>query len=254
MLDKTISIITVCFNSEKYIRTAIESVLHQTYSNIEYIIVDGNSIDKTLNIIHEYEEKFEGRMKWISESDNGLYDAMNKGIQMSTGDIIGILNSDDLFCDSCAIEKVMDIFNKNNTLDAVYADLYYVAQNDTSQVVRKWKTGKQKLFRTGWHPGHPTLYLKKKVYDDYGLYNLDFKLVADFELMLRVFDKYQINACYLPEYLVKMRLGGITNKSLKNIYRQNVECVKAFSINNIKVNKIVYPICRLFPKLFQFRK
>ena len=249
----TVSIITVCFNSENYIQTSLKSVLEQTYPSIECIIIDGNSTDSTLKIIQQHEMLFNGRMKWISEPDKGLYDAMNKGVLMATGDIIGILNSDDLYCDPFSVEKVMNIFYKGNSLDAVYADLYYVSQNDTSNIVRKWVTGKQKPFRSGWHPGHTALFLKKKVYDDYGLYNLDFKLVADFELMLRVFDKYRIKACYLKEYLVKMRLGGVTNKSLKNIYKQNIECLKAFRQNKLNVNRFLYPYYRLLPKLTQFK-
>ena len=248
-----ISIITICFNSEKYIHTAFESVLKQTYPDIEYIVIDGKSADNTVEIIQQHETLFNGRMKWISEPDKGLYDAMNKGILMATGDIIGILNSDDLYCDPFVIEKVMNIFNKENSLDAVYANLYYVSQNNPSHIVRKWITGRQKPFKSGWHPGHTALFLKKKVYDDYGLYNLDFKLVADFELMLRVFDKHKIKTCYLQEYLIKMRLGGITNKSLKNIYKQNIECIKAFKCNNLNVNKLLYPFFRLLPKLLQFK-
>ncbi len=251
-LSYKISIITVCLNSERCIHTAIESVLNQTYSNIEYIIIDGNSYDNTLNIIKQYESLFDGRMKYLSEPDSGLYDAMNKGIHMATGDIIGILNSDDLYCDPYVIEKVMNLFDEHSSLDAVYADLYYVSQNDTSHIVRKWETGVQKPFKSGWHPGHTTLFLKKKVYNNYGLYNLDFKLVADFELMLRFFDKYKIKASYLPEYLVRMRLGGLTNKKYINIYKQNIECIKAFTHNNLPVNKLLYPFYRIFPKLLQF--
>ena len=252
-MKKVLSLITVCCNSEKYIHTALESVLGQTYPNIEHIIIDGKSTDNTVKIVQQYETLFCGRMKWISESDEGLYDAMNKGISMASGDIIGILNSDDLFCDTFAIEKVMNIFNKDNSLDAVYANLYYVSQNNTSRIVRKWITGKQKPFKSGWHPGHTALFLKKKVYDDYGLYNPDFKRVADFELMLRVFDKYKIKACYLQEYLVKMRLGGVTNKKFQNIWKQNIECLKAFQYNNLAVNKFLYPLYRLLPKLTQFK-
>ena len=248
----TISIITICFNSEKYIHTALQSVLEQSFPCIEYIIIDGNSTDNTVKIIQEYEMRFNGRMKWLSQPDNGLYDAMNKGISMATGDVIGILNSDDLFCDPFTIEKVMNIFSIDNSLDAVYADLYYISQNNTSHIVRRWITGKQRPFKWGWHPGHTALFLKKKVYDNYGLYNINFKLVADFELMLRIFDRHRIKAFYLQEYLIKMRLGGITNKSLRNIYEQNIECLKAFQHNNLTVNKFLYPFYRLLPKLLQF--
>jgi glycosyltransferase involved in cell wall biosynthesis len=249
-----ISIITVCFNSEKYITSAMESVLNQTYTDIEYIIIDGGSKDNTLNIIKQFEPKFNGRMKWISEIDNGLYDAMNKGIQMSTGDVIGLINSDDLFCDNLAIEKIMTIFNNDEQLDSIYADLYYVAQNDTDKIVRRWVTGKQRPFKNGWHPAHPTFYIKKGVYEKFGFFNLDFKLAADFEIMLRFLDKHNISTLYLPEPLVKMRLGGETNKSFKNIYRQNVECINAFSLNKIFVNKFLYPFYRTIPKLLQFKK
>jgi glycosyltransferase involved in cell wall biosynthesis len=249
-----ISIITVCYNSEKYIKTAIESVLLQKYNDIEYIIIDGGSKDTTLNIIKEFEPQFNGRLKWTSEPDQGLYDAMNKGIVLATGDVIGLINSDDLFCDELAIEKVMNIFNSKLDLDSVYADLFYVEQNNTDATVRRWVTGEQKKFKYGWHPAHPTFYIKKEVYNKYGLFNLNFKLAADFEIMLRLLEKYKISTYYLQESFVKMRLGGATNQSLKNIYNQNVECVKAFKLNNVKVNALLYPFFRIVPKFFQYRK
>jgi len=249
-----ISIITVIYNSELTIRDTFDSVLAQTYSDIEYIVVDGFSNDNTVDIIKEYEPKFKGRMHWISEPDKGLYDAMNKGISMATGDVIGIINSDDLFCDKFAIEKIMKVFEENALLDSVYADLYYVSQNNTSKIIRRWTTGKQKPFKNGWHPAHPTLYIKKEVYNNYGSFNLDFKLAADFEIMLRFIEKDKITTYYLREAFVKMRLGGETNKSLKNIYLQNVECIKAFRSNGLKVNILLYPLFRILPKLLQFKK
>ena len=249
-----ISIITVCYNSEKHIISAIESVLSQTYHEIEYIIVDGGSKDNTVNIIKEFEPKFNGRMKWISEKDKGLYDAMNKGVSMATGAVIGLINSDDLFCDDFAIEKVMAIFKRAHKLDSVYADLFYVSQTDTNKIVRRWVTGMQKPFKNGWHPAHPTFYIKNEVYKKYGDFNLDIKLAADFEIMLRFLEKHQISTYYLAEPIVKMRLGGETNKSLKNIYNQNIECIKAFSLNQIYVNKLLYPFYRAIPKLLQFKK
>jgi glycosyltransferase involved in cell wall biosynthesis len=247
-----ISIITVSYNSSATIESTIQSVKNQTYSNIEYIIVDGGSKDSTLNIIKKFEKDFQGKLIWVSEPDNGLYDAMNKGINLASGDVIGLINSDDLFCDKCAIEKIMNVFAEMPNLDSVYADLYYVSKNDTNKIVRKWMTGKQRLFKTGWHPAHPTLYLKKEVYKKFGSFNLDFKLAADFEFMLRIFDKYKISSFYLQEVIVKMRLGGETNKSINNIFKQNIECIKAFVFNEIKVNKILYPIYRVIPKLLQF--
>lgn len=248
------SLITVAYNSSKTITDTIESVLNQTYSDIEYVIIDGNSTDDTLSIIKSYEPMFNNRLRWVSEKDAGLYDAMNKGLKVATGDIVGILNSDDLFCDSKAVEKIVQVFENTKNLDGVYADLYYVEQNNINKIVRKWVTGNKKKFNSGWHPAHPTLYLKKEVYDNFGYFDLDFRLAADFEIMLRFIDKYQINLCYFPESLVKMRLGGETNKSLKNIYNQNIECLCAFKKNNIRTNRLTYPFKRLIPKLLQYGK
>ncbi|MFP7655859.1 glycosyltransferase family 2 protein [Chryseobacterium proteolyticum] len=152
-----ISIITVCWNSEKYLKTAIESILHQTYKNIEYIIVDGGSSDSTLDIIKSYEASFNGNMRWISENDNGIYDAMNKGVKMATGDVIGLLNSDDLYISENSLEHIMECFHKND-VDTVFADLYYVKENDINTIIRKWKTGKRKPFAEGWHPAHPCFF------------------------------------------------------------------------------------------------
>jgi glycosyltransferase involved in cell wall biosynthesis len=249
-----ISIITVSFNSSQTITDTINSVLAQTYSEIEYIVVDGSSSDNTIEIVMKFEPLFAGRMKWISEPDKGLYHAMNKGIRMATGDVIGIINSDDLFCDNRAVEKVIRVFEQNKTLDSVYADLYYVAQNDTDKIVRRWRTGEQRKFKFGWHPAHPTFYVKREVYEKFGLFNLDFKLAADFEIMLRFLEKYKISCLYLKEPLVKMRLGGETNKSYKNILNQNVECVRAFIKNDLRVNRVMYPFFRVIPKLFQYTR
>lgn len=246
-----ITIVTVCYNSEVTIEETIQSVALQTYPNIEYIIVDGGSKDTTLSIIKKYDLVIS---KWVSEPDKGLYDAMNKAISMATGDVIGLINSDDLFCDHNALQKVIDVFKKNKNLDSVYADLFYVSQHDTNKIVRRWVTGKQRSFKYGWHPAHPTFYIKKSVYDQYGLFDLSFKLAADFEIMLRFLDKHKINTTYLPAPLVKMRLGGETNKSFKNIYYQNIECIRAFNKNNIKVAKFFYPFFRIIPKFFQFKK
>jgi len=225
-------------------------VLNQRYENIEYIVVDGNSSDATVDIIKSYVPLFNGRMRWISESDSGLYDAMNKGLKMSSGDIIGTLNSDDMFAESGAIEKILSVFH-NNDVDCVYADLCYVSHNNTDKIIRRWSSGSRKPFFKGWHPAHPTFYVKKGIYREFGLFNLAYKFAADFELMLRFLDRHQISACYLPEMLVKMRLGGTTNKSLVNIIKGNIECYRAFKDNGISIS-ILYPLYRLLPKLTQF--
>ena len=246
-----ISLITVTFNSGGTLRDTIQSVLSQTYYDIEYIIVDGHSQDNTVDIIKEYEPLFDGRLKWISEKDQGLYDAMNKGFQMATGDMVGIINSDDLLAEATAIEKVIDCFEGHKDIDCVYADLYYVSQYDTSKIVRHWITGKQRSFSKGWHPAHPTFYVKREIYSKYGLFDLDFKFAADFELMLRLVEKEHIRLFYLPEPLVRMRLGGTTSKNLTNIRKGNIECLNAFRKNGISVS-VLYPFYRLLPKLKQY--
>ena len=246
-----ISLITVTFNSGGTLRDTIQSVLSQTYPEIEYIIVDGLSEDSTIDIIKEYVPLFQGRLKWISEKDNGLYDAMNKGFKMATGEIVGIINSDDLLTESGVIGKVIDCFEGHKDIDCVYADLYYVSQYDTSKLVRHWITGKQRSFSKGWHPAHPTFYVKREIYSKYGLFDLDFKFAADFELMLRLVEKEHIRLFYLPEPLVRMRLGGTTSKNLTNIRKGNIECLNAFRKNGIPVS-VLYPFYRLLPKLKQY--
>ena len=229
-----ISIITVCYNSAATLKDTILSVASQSYKNIEYVIIDGGSKDATLEIIDQYKDTI---TTYISEPDKGLYDAMNKGINLASGEVVGFLNSDDLFCDDYALEKVMSVFIEKNFLDSVFSDVFYVSQNDISNIVRHWVTGAKRPFKFGWHPAHPTLYIKKKVYDNFGGFNLDFKLAADFEIMLRFMEKYKISSFYLKIPLVKMRLGGKTNKSLKNIVNQNFECIRAFKKNELHVNK-----------------
>lgn len=246
-----ISLVTVTFNSIATLADTFKSVLSQSYSDIEYIIIDGLSKDNTINLIKQYEPLFGGRLKWISERDSGLYDAMNKGFRMATGDVIGIINSDDLLAESEAIRKVMNCFSKHQNVDCVYADLYYVAQNDTSKIIRHWISGKQRKFSRGWHPAHPTFYVKREVYQKYGIFDIDFKFAADFELMLRLVEKEQIKMHYLPEPLVRMRLGGTTSKNFSNICKGNIECWNAFKKNGIPVT-IFYPFYRLLPKLRQF--
>ena len=244
-----ISIITVSYNSEATIETTFQSVANQSYQNIEYIVVDGGSTDGTLDLVKKYNKHIS---KWVSEPDKGLYDAMNKGIAMATGDVIGLINSDDLFCDNNALEKVANVFRKQPNLDSVYADLYYVSQQNTDKIVRHWVTGSQKKFKNGWHPAHPTFYIKKEVYNKYGEFDLTYKLAADFEIMLRFLEKFNISTTYLKEPLVKMRLGGETNKSLNNILKQNAECIRAFKKNDVSVSSFLYPILRILPKLVQF--
>jgi glycosyltransferase len=245
-----VSIITVVYNNKKTIKDAIESVLNQTYKNIEYIVIDGASNDGTVEIVQSYSNKID---KFISEPDNGLYDAMNKGLKLATGNIIGILNSDDFYASNNIIEKVVNVFNENN-IDSVYGDLVYVDSNNTDKIVRYWKSipFKKGLFRKGWHPAHPTFFVKKDVYDKYGIFNLDFKIAADYEIMLRFLEKYKISTYYIPEILVKMRIGGESNKNIKNIVRANIECYKAWKINELKP-PLLLGIKKPFSKLSQVK-
>ncbi|MBX2959224.1 MAG: glycosyltransferase [Flavobacteriales bacterium] len=246
-----ISIITVCFNSEKHIKTAIESVINQTYKNIEYIVIDGASKDNTVNIVKSYGDKI---TKFISEPDKGIYDAMNKGFKLATGDYLAVINSDDFYMCNDAIESVVNELNKKQT-DSLFADLIYVDENNTDKQVRYWKSNEfiKGSFKKGWHPAHPTFFVKNGIYKKYGYFDLSFKLAADFELMLRFLEKHQISSCYLPKPIIKMRLGGATNKNIKNIYNQNIECYRAFKVNHLSVS-IFYPLYRLLPKLVQFFK
>ena len=246
-----LSIVTATFNSAKTVRDTFESVLSQSFQDYEYLIVDGGSKDSTLDILREYEPRFQGRMSWKSEPDKGIYDAMNKGFKQAGGDIMMLINSDDFFARTDALEMVVKTFDEHPEADCVYADLYYVSADNTDNVVRVWKTGEQRPFRTGWLPAHPTFYVKRDVYEKYGYFNLDYPLAADFELMLRFVEKHHIKVHYLPEYLVKMRLGGATSKNLHNIIQQDRECIRAFKENGLHSSPF-YIIYRLLPKVKQF--
>ena len=245
-----ISIITVVYNNKDTIKDAIESVLNQTYQNIEYIIIDGVSTDGTVDIIKSYGDKID---KVISEPDKGIYDAMNKGIKLASGDIIGILNSDDFYANNNIIEKVVKEF-EDKKVDSVYGDLVYVNAKDTNKIVRYWKSKpyKKGLFTKGWHPAHPTFFVKKEIYDKYGIFNLDFKIAADYELMLRFLEKYQISNSYIPEIFVKMRLGGESNQSIKNIIKANIESYNAWKINGLYINLFMI-LLKPLSKLFQYK-
>lgn len=237
-----VSIITVCYNSERTIEETIKSVLNQSYKDIEYIIVDGNSKDNTLKIVKEYEKKFMTRLKWISESDKGLYDAMNKGIALATGEIIGIINSDDTYVDVNVISKVVDRMQDS---DGLYADLEFVDEKDTSIVVRRWIAGHGKFTR-GWNPPHPTVFLKKSVYEKYGKYNEDFKISSDYDLLLRCMYNNKIRMVYLNEFIVRMRMGGESTRGL----RSTIQGSKEVYIS-LKHNKIRYPMLIVFWRLIR---
>lgn len=227
-----ISIISVTYNSGLTLEQTIRSVLEQTYPDIEYIIIDGQSTDNTLAII----EKYRSRLALVvSEKDKGLYDALNKGIANATGDVIGFLHSDDFYTGPTVIENYAQLFLKDNP-DAVYSDLYYVDKDATNKIVRRWKSGiyKPGAFLNGWMPPHPTFFVKRKLYDRFGKFNLDFKSAADYELMLRFIQKHKIRLSYLPEFTVNMRTGGKSNVSLQNRVNANLEDRRAWEVNGLK--------------------
>jgi len=226
-----ISIITVCYNSEKTIADCITSVVNQSYDNLEYIVIDGKSTDTTMEIIASFGDQI---FKVVSEKDKGMYDAINKGIRMASGDIIGVLNSDDYYSDELVIEDVMSKFKEANA-DALYADLNYVDQIDTNNVVRYWKSDdyKPNSFLSGWMPPHPTFFIRKEWYLKYGEYSLELVSAADYELMLRMVLKHGARLAYLPRVIVNMRVGGMSNSSLRNRLRANKEDRKAWEMNGL---------------------
>ncbi|NHN34280.1 glycosyltransferase family 2 protein [Paenibacillus agricola] len=227
-----VSIITICYNSEDTIKDTINSILEQTYANIEYILVDGNSKDNTLSIIKDYEIKFNGRLKWSSEPDKGLYDAMNKGLKVATGEIVGFINSDDFLIDKFVIEDVVNNIIESNA-DLLYANLYYVQWDNPQNVIRKWITKKIE-FRLGWTPPFPTLFIKKNFYDQFQ-FNIKYKYSADYEFQYRLFEIEKIKSTYLNRFTVRMRVGGVSTNNFKNIwesYKETQDILKEFGEKN----------------------
>ncbi len=240
-----ISIITVCYNSAKTIGDTLSSVARQTYENIQHIVVDGGSGDSTLDVVN-----VEGRHVAIvlSEPDKGIYDAMNKGIGLASGDIIGFINADDFYTSPDVLASVAAVFNDPN-VDACYGDLMYVRKNDISSVVRYWKSNIfiPGTFESGWCPPHPTFFVRREIFERFGMFDLTFKIASDFELMMRFLEVHKVRAKYIPGVIVKMRLGGTSNRSLSNIVKQNKEILSALKVHGLRSsilrlisNKLVY--------------
>ena len=249
-----ISLITVTFNSTKTLRCTIQSVISQSYSNIEYIIVDGGSRDETISIIKEYEPRFNGRLKWISEKDDGIYDAMNKGIQMASGDIVGILNSDDFFTSDNVLAAIIAEFNRYS-LDAVYGDVHFVRSDNLHKSIRYYSSRifKPKLMRLGFMPAHPSFYCWKDCFLKYGFYKIDYSICADFELLLRFIYVHKIVTKYIPMDMVTMRVGGVSTNGLKSHIKILREHLRAFKENGIRTNLFLLAI-RYFYKVTEFIK
>ena len=278
-----VSIITATYNCEESVADAIDSVLSQTYENIEYVIVDGASSDRTIEIIKEKTVGVQ-QLKFVSEPDTGIYDALNKGIAMATGEVIAFLHADDIYASSCVITDVVNVFLSTNltnetnclsknesstelqshqdglpntehgtpntehgtrnteygtpntvTIDSVYGDLEYVKKDDVSKVIRYWQSGDctEKKLKSGWMPPHPTFFVRREVYEKYGVFDTKLRIAADYDFMMRVLYKHTISTAYLPQVLIKMRLGGESNRSLKNIICKSKEDLQAMKNNDM---------------------
>jgi len=226
-----VSIITATFNSETTVLDTLHSVRKQAGVEVEHIVIDGASRDSTVSLVRQ----FSNEIKLISEQDAGIYDAMNKGIGIATGDVIGILNSDDFYAGGDVLQQVVSAF-RNSSCDAVYGDLQYVSKEDPSRVTRSWRAGpyRQGAFKWGWMPPHPTFFVRRHVYENFGKFNLDMKTAADYEIMLRFIHKHGIKLAYIPSVLVKMRTGGASNASLNNRIRANREDRRAWACNGLQ--------------------
>ena len=253
MHEIMISIITATYNSAETINDTIKSVLCQTNKDFEYIIVDGGSTDETIDIVKSYESEFSSRLKWVSEKDKGIYDAMNKGIKMASGDIIGILNSDDYYTSDDILQTIADAFKCQN-VDAIYGDIHFIKDGVPDKCVRYYSSRLFSPFwlRFGFMPAHPSFYCKRDVFDKSGLYRLDYKIGSDYEMMVRLFRKHKISSRYVPKDFVTMRTGGASNSNLQSRLTLIKEDVKACRDNGIYTNELFICLKFLY-KIFEFR-
>lgn len=248
-----ISIVTVTYNNAQTLGHTMQSVLDQTYSDIEYIVVDGASTDNTLALVREYEPKFNGRLKWISEKDNGMWDALNKGIRIATGDVVGILNSDDFYTSKDVIMRVAKAFDDEN-IDAVYGDIHFIHDGEPDKCVRYYssKPFHPRWLRFGFMPAHPSFYARRKVFEKAGLYKTDYKIGADYEMMVRLFYRYHLQAKYLPMDFVTMRTGGISTRNLQSRLQLIKDDVRGCRENGVYTNSFFICLKFLY-KIFEFK-
>ena len=249
MTNLSVSIITVSYNSVETISDTINSVLSQTYQNIEYIIIDGSSADGTIELVQSFGKRIS---KFLTQQDNGIYDAINKGIKIATGDIIGILNSDDFFYDDFVLEKIVKSFQENE-IDAVIGDVQFVDPKKSSKIVRYYSSRhfSPRKFRYGFMPAHPSFYVKRELFENLGFYKTDYKIAADYELLIRFLHVNRIKYKYLEMPFVSMRTGGVSNKSFYSNYILNKEIVRACKENGIHTNYI-YIYSKYFTKIIEF--
>jgi len=227
-----ITVITVCYNAAETIEETLNSINSQDYKELEHIVVDGMSTDGTLEILQSRSDQIS---KLITETDEGIYDAMNKGLAVATGHLIGFLNADDIYADNSVLSDIANAVQSQNT-DSVYGDLQYVSSETPEKVIRNWKAGsyKRKRFKNGWMPPHPTFYASRRLFDEFGMFNTDFKISADYELMLRFLYKNEARSYHIARVLVKMKVGGASNQSIKNRVLANSEDRKAWKVNGLK--------------------
>ncbi len=235
-----ISVVTVTYNSVNTIEDTIVSVLNQSYDNLEYVIVDGKSTDGTLGLIKRYEALFGGRMKWVSEHDNGIYDAMNKGLQMASGDVVGILNSDDYFTDSDVVKTVAENMT-DATIDGVYADVHFVREGQPERCIRYYSSARfqPRWLRFGFMPAHPSFYVRKSIYEQAGYYKTDYKIGSDYEMMVRLFIRHKLKARYISKDFVTMRTGGVSTNGIKSKLTLINDDVRACKENGYATNRLL---------------
>jgi glycosyltransferase len=247
-----VSVVTVSFNSSRTIQDTLDSVAQQTYPNLQYLVIDGKSTDTTMSIVESMLPKLPSNTSISSEKDLGLYDAMNKGISKATGEIVGFLNSDDVFATPESMGAIVDTFTKSNA-DIVYGNIVYTKQDDLSRVTRTWRSGPlpRSGMKFGWHPPHPAFYVKREILSKFGGFNLRFRIAADYEMMVRMIAKHKLSLAWCDHTVVRMREGGSSNAGLRAIWKANLECWEAWKQNGLEPSPALI-IGKLTSKLLQY--